>query len=70
MNDRSTTREPGRATTGPPASAWLTYALVIAAFVIGWAVTMPHGYFWPVWPAIGWGVPLAVRTFSGRRGQR
>ena len=47
-----------------------TYALVIAAFVIGWAVTMPRGYFWPVWPAIGWGVPLAVRTFSARRGQR
>jgi len=35
------------------------YLLVITALVIIWLLTSPGGYFWPVWPAFGWGIGLA-----------
>jgi len=34
--------------------------LVVNSFLIGiWAFT-GAGYFWPVWPMLGWGVPLML----------
>ncbi len=33
------------------------YLLVMALLVTIWALT-GAGYFWPVWPALGWGIGL------------
>ncbi len=27
-------------------------------FVVGWLLTGPASYFWPIWPFIGWGLGL------------
>lgn len=35
------------------------YALVMALLVVIWLLTTPGGYFWPVWPMLGWGIGLA-----------
>ena len=34
-----------------------TYAMVMVLLVAIWALT-GMGYFWPVWPALGWGIGL------------
>ncbi len=39
------------------------YLVVMVLLVAVWLVT-GAGYFWPVWPILGWGVPLAM---GGRR---
>ena len=35
------------------------YAIVNVILVVIWAVS-GRGYFWPIWPILGWGVGLAV----------
>jgi hypothetical protein len=49
-------RDPARS-----AAAWAaearTYALVIAALVVVWLAT-GAGHPWPLYPALGWGLPL------------
>ena len=51
---------PERHASGPPASRWWerpelrTYLTVMALLVAIWALA-GAGYFWPVWPAVGWG---------------
>lgn len=37
----------------------ICYLMVITGLVIIWLLTTPGGYFWPVWPAFGWGMGLA-----------
>jgi hypothetical protein len=37
----------------------LSYGLVMALLVAIWLLTSPGGYFWPVWPMLGWGFGLA-----------
>ena len=37
----------------------LSYGLVMTLLVAIWLLTTPGGYFWPVWPMLGWGVGLA-----------
>jgi hypothetical protein len=49
----------------PPQLA--TYLVVMAIFVAGWALTTPGRHFWPIWPAIGWGIPLFSRLSSAER---
>jgi hypothetical protein len=29
------------------------------AFVVGWFLTGPTAFFWPIWPFIGWGLGLS-----------
>jgi hypothetical protein len=36
-----------------------SYVLVMAMLVVIWLLTSPGGYFWPVWPMLGWGIGLA-----------
>jgi hypothetical protein len=33
--------------------------------VLIWAVTSPGGYFWPIWPMMGWGVALLLGRSGG-----
>jgi hypothetical protein len=43
------------------------FVLVNAFLIAIWAITSGFGYFWPVWPLLGWGLGLgvhAVATFS------
>ena len=35
---------------------------VTALLVAIWFLTTPFGYFWPVWPALGMGLPLAIHA--------
>ena len=48
----------GRRRVSPPIA---TYLGVIALLVLVWLVTSPGGYFWPIWPALGWGIPVLIR---------
>jgi hypothetical protein len=47
----------------------VVYAVVIAAFIVIWLLTNLGGYFWPVWPALLWGIVLAIHAWRafGRR---
>jgi hypothetical protein len=45
------------------------YVLVIAMLVAIWALTTPGGYFWPVWPMLGWGIGLASHGLAARSRQ-
>jgi fatty acid desaturase len=40
----------------------IAFVIVNLAFVGMWAVTNSGGYFWPIWPMLGWGIGL---TFHG-----
>lgn len=37
----------------------VAFALVNAMLIVIWAAT-GAAYFWPIWPLLGWGIPLAV----------
>ena len=39
--------------------AWAVYVSVFALLVVIWAAT-GLGYFWPIWPAAGWGLGLLL----------
>ncbi len=43
-----------------------SYVLVIALLVTIWLLTTPGGYFWPIWPALGWGIGLASHGLTAR----
>ncbi len=43
-----------------------SYALVMALLVVIWLLTTPGGYFWPVWPMIGWGFAVAAHALARR----
>ena len=40
------------------------YLLVNAFLVVIWAVTSPGGYFWPIWPMLGWGVGIGFHAWE------
>jgi hypothetical protein len=40
-----------------------TYVMVIGLLVVIWALT-GMGYFWPVWPALGWGIGILCHRGS------
>ena len=48
------------------------YLGVMVLLVAIWLMTTPGGYFWPMWPMLGWGVMVVVHGSlrkSGRRGR-
>jgi hypothetical protein len=45
-----------------------SYLLVMALLVAIWLLTTPGGYFWPIWPALGWGIGLASHGLAIRGG--
>ena len=42
----------------------LIYAVVIGLLVVIWALTNFRNYFWPVWPALLWGIALAIHAWT------
>lgn len=36
------------------------YAIVMAFLFLIWLFTSPGGYFWPIWPILGWGVGVGI----------
>jgi hypothetical protein len=45
------------------------YVMVMALLVAIWALT-GMGYFWPVWPALGWGIGILSHRASVPRARR
>jgi 2TM domain len=42
----------------------LVFALVNAVLVAIWAVTDVHGFFWPIFPILGWGVAVVLNAWD------
>jgi 2TM domain len=42
----------------------LVYVLVNAFFVVIWAMTNPDGFFWPVFPIVGWGIGVVLNAWD------
>ena len=42
----------------------LVYGLVNTFLVVIWAVTGPHGFFWPVFPIVGWGIGVVMNAWD------
>jgi hypothetical protein len=40
----------------------LVYLLVNAFLVVIWYVTTPGGFFWPVFPLVGWGIRVVMNA--------
>lgn len=63
VRPRTRTRQPRRRSASRPEVR--TYLAVMALLVAVWALA-GAGYFWPLWPAVGWGVFLLAP--GGARG--
>ena len=44
------------------------YLAVNAGLIVIWALT-GMGYFWPVWPMMGWGIGVLAHAFDGKGGR-
>jgi hypothetical protein len=44
------------------------YTLINGFLVAIWAVTDLHGFFWPVFPILGWGVAVLLNAWDVYRG--
>ena len=42
----------------------LIYTLVNAFLVVIWAITDSHGFFWPVFPIVGWGIGVVMNAWD------
>jgi hypothetical protein len=42
----------------------LVYVLVNAFLVAIWALTNPHGFFWPIFPLAGWGIGVVMNAWD------
>ena len=42
----------------------LVYFLVNTFLVVIWAVTTPSGFFWPVFPIVGWGIGVVMNAWD------
>ena len=39
------------------------YVIVNVLLMVAWAVS-GRGYFWPIWPLLGWGVAVAIHGWT------
>jgi hypothetical protein len=46
----------------------LVYFLVNTFIVIIWAVTSADGFFWPIFPMVGWGIGVVMNAWDVWRG--
>ena len=42
----------------------LVYTLVNTFLVVIWALTDVHGFFWPVFPMVGWGIGVVMNAWD------
>jgi hypothetical protein len=42
----------------------LSYLMVMTLLVAIWLLTTPGGYFWPIWPMLGWGIGVAWHALA------
>jgi hypothetical protein len=42
----------------------LVYALFNTFLVVIWAVINVHGFFWPVFPIVGWGIGVVMNAWD------
>jgi uncharacterized protein DUF1707/2TM domain-containing protein len=57
--------DPGRARARAAFQRHLfSYLWVNGLLVVIWALTNFGGYFWPIWPMLGWGIGLASHAFA------
>ena len=42
----------------------LVYLLVNSFLIVIWAVTSPGGFFWPVFPLVGWGIGVVMNAWD------
>ncbi len=42
----------------------LVYVLVSTFLVVIWAVIDVHGFFWPVFPIVGWGIGVVMNAWD------
>jgi hypothetical protein len=42
----------------------LIYVLVNTFLVVIWAVVDAHGFFWPVFPIVGWGIGVVMNAWD------
>lgn len=47
----------------------LIYCLVNSFFVAIWAITNVHGFFWPIFPMVGWGIGVVMNAWDVFRGE-
>ena len=45
----------------------LVYVLVNGFLVVIWAVTDIHGFFWPIFPIVGWGIAVVLNAWDAFR---
>jgi hypothetical protein len=46
----------------------LVYVLVNAFIIVIWAVTSDGGFFWPIFPMVGWGIGVVMNAWDVWRG--
>jgi hypothetical protein len=46
----------------------LVYGLVNGFIVVIWALTSGDGFFWPVFPMVGWGIGVVMNAWDVYRG--
>jgi len=64
---RERRRHRGRGAKQGFAAHATSYVLVMTLLVAIWLLTTPGGYFWPVWPMLGWGIGLASHGLATLR---
>jgi 2TM domain len=42
----------------------LVYVLVNTFLVVIWAVIDVHGFFWPIFPIVGWGIGVVMNAWD------
>jgi len=46
----------------------LVYVMVNALIVVIWALTSDNGFFWPIFPMVGWGIGVVMNAWDVWRG--
>jgi hypothetical protein len=47
----------------------LVYAMVNGFLVVIWLMTSTGGFFWPMFPMVGWGIGLVMNAWDVYRGE-
>lgn len=42
----------------------LVYVLVNGFLVVVWSMTSPGGFFWPIFPIVGWGIGVVMNAWD------